>query len=70
MTKLIIPLNGTPAEEIEGVGFFHSIPWDALMPTIMKMANLRPYEKVDGLIISDADVQLRISQKPGRKTKV
>lgn len=70
MDKIIIPLNGKTAAEIENGEFFHSIPWDALMPHINQMASVRPYEKIDGLIVSETDIQVRISQKRGPKTKV
>lgn len=67
MDTITICLNGKPAEEIESGDFFHSLPWHALMPAIIEMVNLRPYEKIDGLIISSEDVRVRISQKVGRK---
>lgn len=67
MNTITICLNGQPAEEIEKGDFFHSLTWEALMPTINKMANIRPWERVDGIIISPEDIRLAISQKPGRK---
>lgn len=68
MDKLIISFNG-PAEHIEQGDFFHSILWDALMPKIQEFANLRPYEKIDGLIITDTDIRVKISRKKGKTKK-
>lgn len=67
MDNIIISLNGHAPAEIENGDFFHSLTWDALMPTITKMVSLRPYEKIDGLIISPEDIRVKISQKVGRK---
>lgn len=68
MDKIIIPSNGQAKEEIEQGDFFQSIPWTALMPIISEMSHLRPWEKVDGIIITSEDIRVKISQKPGRKT--
>lgn len=67
MDNIIISLNGHSPAEIENGDFFHSLPWDALMPTISTMANIRPWEKIDGIIISQDDIRVKISQKVGRK---
>lgn len=69
MDKIIIPSNGQTAEEVESAGFFHAIPMDALMPVIEKMSNLRPWDKIDGIIITSEDIRVKISQKVGRKPK-
>lgn len=61
-------MNGKPADEVaksEGM----SVNWDALMPAINEMVRLRPYEQIDGLVINDTDINVKISQKRGRKTK-
>lgn len=67
METIIIPLNGQEKAEIESGDFFHSIPWDALMPEIIRLCNMRPWDKADGLIVSADDIPVKISQKVGRK---
>lgn len=69
MDTIIICLNGKPAEEVAKIeGVITAINWDAVMPTINDLVRLRPYEQVDGLIVSDTDIRVKISQKRGRKT--
>lgn len=69
MDTIIICLNGKPAEEVAKTeGVITAINWDAIMPAINDLVRLRPYEQVDGLIVSDIDIRVKISQKRGRKT--
>ncbi|MDB5200540.1 MAG: hypothetical protein JWO92_2503 [Chitinophagaceae bacterium] len=70
MDKIIIPLNDTPASEIEKLdGVITAISWDSLLPVINQMVRLRPDEIIDGLVINDTDIRVKISRKRGRKTK-
>lgn len=70
MSKVIIALNGQTTEEIEKVyGVIHGIPWDALIPTISEHVRLRPDELIEGLIVDDATVKVKIGRKRGRKVK-
>ncbi len=70
MDKLIISFNDTPASEVEKMdGVITAIPWDSLIPTISNMIRLRPDEQLDGFIVNDTDIRIKISRKRGRKTK-
>ena len=70
MSKIIIPLNGQTESEIEKMdGVITSISWDALMPTINQHVRLRPDEIIDGLVINETDIRVKISRKKGRKIK-
>lgn len=70
MQKLIVPFNGNDITEIEKTdGVISAFPWDALMPTINQFVRLRDDEVIDGLIVSDIDVKVKISRKKGRKRK-
>lgn len=68
MSKIIIAFNGKSESEVEEVsGVITSVPWDALLPKINDFVRLRPDEVIDGLIITDTDIRVKISRKKGRK---
>lgn len=69
MDKIIISFNGHTDSEIEKVdGVIVSVPWDSLLPAINNFVRLRPDEIIDGLVINDTDIRVKISRKKGRKT--
>lgn len=68
MDKLIISFNGHSTDEIASTsGVIMTIPWDALQETISQRIHLRDYEKIDGLIVTDTDIRVKISRRKGRK---
>lgn len=67
MDKLIISFNGLSESEIENQATLLSVNWAALMPAIEGFVRLRPYEKINGLIINDTEIRVSIAQKSGRK---
>lgn len=70
MNNIVVSLNGQPKEEIEKIdGVIMSVPLDALLPHISEYVRLRPYELIDGLVISDTDIRVKISRKRGREVK-
>lgn len=69
MDKIIICLNGKSAEEIANSdGVIISVNWDSLLPTIEKSVRLRPDEFIEGLVVNDTDIRVKIGRKKGRKT--
>lgn len=70
MDKLIIAFNGNQESEIEKVsGTIISVNWDSLLPTISSAVRLRDDEIIDGLVINDVELRVKISRKKGRKIK-
>ena len=70
MSKVIVPFSDIPASEIEQInGVFMAFSWDALIPTISEFVRLRPDEVIDGLVVSDTDIKVKISRKKGRKLR-
>lgn len=68
MDKIIIPFGDKQPEEIDKtIGVVVAIPWDALKETIAEYVRLRPDEQIDGLVINDTDICVKISRKKGRK---
>lgn len=68
MNTITICLNGQPAEEIEKMdGVISSVSWAALMPTISEMVRLRTDELIEGIVINDTDIRVKIGRKKGRK---
>lgn len=70
MSKTIVSFNDTPASEVEKLdGVISAFSWNALLPTITEFVRLRSDEVIDGLVVSEEDIQVKISRKKGRKTK-
>lgn len=69
MEKITVPFNDNKPEEIESSGVFMTISWDSLTEQIGKSVRLRPDEIIDGLVITDTDIKVKISRKKGRKIK-
>ncbi|HEY5392210.1 MAG TPA: hypothetical protein VIJ57_08860 [Hanamia sp.] len=72
MEKLIIPFNGNTIEQIEKPTdniFKEQIGWDAFLEMLSKVIHLRPWDQVDGLIMDEQGIEIKISQKRGRKAK-
>lgn len=68
MNTVTIPFNGKSEADINKVdGVITSVSWDSLMPKINEFVRLRPDELIDGLIVSDTDIRVKISRKKGRK---
>lgn len=70
MSKVIVSFNDTPESEVENLnGVITAFPWDSMLPTISQFVRLRPDEVIDGLVVSETDIKVKISRKKGRKTK-
>lgn len=70
MQKIVIPFNEKTHAEIDAVeGEIQSIPIAALLPEIAKFVRLRDDEQIDGLVISDTDIRVKISRKRVRKVR-
>ena len=72
MQKLIIPFNGNTVEQIEKPTdnlFKEQISWYAFLDMLSKVIHLRPWDQVDGLIMDEQGIEIKISQKRGRKKK-
>lgn len=70
MSKVIVAFNDNPESEIEKIdGVILAFPWDAMLPTISQFVRLRPDEQIDGLVINNVDIKVKISRKKGRKSK-
>ena len=67
--KIIIPLNGKPASEIETTGFRILIDWDQLRSSIEKAVILRPGEIIEGYAIDEQGINVSVGKIRGRKTK-
>lgn len=70
MNELIIAFNDKQKEEIQGSGVFMSVSWDALLPQISDFVRLRPDETIDGFLVNETDIRVKISKKKGRKSRV
>ena len=72
MEKLIIPFNGNTKEQIENQKdnlFKEVMTWEVVLSMLEKVIHLRPWDQIDGLIIDEAGIEIKISQKRGRKAK-
>lgn len=70
MDKIIISFNGQHLDEIEKMnGLVISVNWAALLPTISHAIRLRDDEVIEGLVVNDTDIRVKLSRKKGRKTK-
>lgn len=67
MSELLITFNGKTETDLKETGVSISVNWDALLPTIGEYVRLRPDEIIDGLIVSDTDIRVKISRKRGGK---
>lgn len=70
MSKVIVAFNDNPESEIEKMdGVISALSWDAVLPTISQFVRLRSDEVIDGLVVSESDIKVKISRKRGRKIK-
>ncbi len=70
MDKIIIAFNDkTPQEIDEMAGEIQSVSIDALLPAIQKFIRLREDETIDGLVINDTDIRVKISRRRMRKQR-
>ena len=67
MQKTIV-FNGKTEEEIDkDIPSF--INWDGLLPTLESMCRVRSDEVINGLIVSDEGIEVKIGRRKGRKVK-
>jgi len=70
MNTVTVSFNDTPLQEVEKMdGVISAFSWDSMLPTITQFVRLRPDEVIDGLIVSESDIKVKISRKKGRKSK-
>ncbi|MEO8824098.1 MAG: hypothetical protein ABI366_11050 [Ginsengibacter sp.] len=70
MDKITVAFNDNPESEIEKMdGVIMAFSWDAMLPTIGQFVRLRPDEQIDGLLVSNVDIKVKISRKKGRKSR-
>ena len=70
METMKIFFNGTTDADFKS-SYKQSVNWDALIPAISEFVKLRKeWEVINGLIITDTDIQVSIGRKRGRKTNV
>lgn len=70
MDKVIVAFNDNPEAEIEKMdGVITEFSWDSLLPSIGSLIRLRPDEIIDGLVVTDESIKVKISRKKGRKSK-
>jgi hypothetical protein len=71
MSRLIIPFNGQTTDQIEKQTdnlFKEQISWDGFLKILSEVIHLRPWDQVDGLILDEDGIEIKISQKRGRKS--
>ncbi len=68
MSELLILFNNKTESDLKETGVCMSVNWNALLHTIGEYVRLRPDESIDGLIINETDIRVKISRKKGRKT--
>ncbi len=62
--------NGKSVDEIkEHTGFSASLSWTQLLPAVQDMVMLRNDEYIEGWVITDSGIEVKISRKPGPKIK-
>lgn len=67
--EIIKKYNGSTDQDITGSSVFTSIGWDDLLPAIKQIIRFREDEIIDGFLISDEGIKIKLSRKKGRKIK-
>lgn len=67
MQTLTVLLNGKTAEEVAKSDITMSVNWEALIPALSEFVRLREYENIEGLLVSDTDIKVKIGMKRGRR---
>lgn len=62
--------NQTTESDMNSGGVFTYISWESLLPAIKEIVRLRDDEILDGFIVTDEHIKVKLSRKKGRKVKV
>lgn len=68
MELSIVTNDKVKPEELNNGGVFMSVAWQQLLPAINEIIRLRDDEVLDGFIVSENGLKIKLSRKKGRKT--
>ena len=64
MAKIVKSFSEKTTEELTAGGVTNFIPWDRLKQYLEIAARIKPDEQMDGIIIDETGIRIRISDKP------